>query len=59
MSGHADREEILKRVMAISPRAVVLVHGEEDSRHWFMDSIVELSPKTRIFDMNPWEESEV
>ena len=56
MSGHADREEILQRVLNFSPRAVVLVHGEEDSRNWFMDSFIDMSPKTQIIDPIPSEE---
>jgi Cft2 family RNA processing exonuclease len=56
ISGHADREEILKNILTMSPRAVVLVHGEEDSRNWFMDELIELSPSTQVFDMNPCEE---
>jgi Cft2 family RNA processing exonuclease len=56
MSGHADRDEILKRVLRLSPRAIVLVHGEEDSRNWFMDAIIEHSSKTKVFDMNPCEQ---
>jgi Cft2 family RNA processing exonuclease len=56
MSGHADRDEILERILRMSPRAVVLVHGEEASRSWFMDSLIEISSKTRVFDMNPGEE---
>ncbi|MDR2778936.1 MAG: MBL fold metallo-hydrolase [Puniceicoccales bacterium] len=55
ISGHADREEILKNILNMSPRAVVLVHGEENSRNWFMDELIELSPNTQIFDMNPCE----
>jgi Cft2 family RNA processing exonuclease len=56
ISGHADREEILKNILTMSPRAVVLVHGEEDSRNWFMDELIELSPGIQVFDMNPCKE---
>ncbi|MDR1401638.1 MAG: MBL fold metallo-hydrolase [Puniceicoccales bacterium] len=56
MSGHADREEILKKVIGMSPRAIVLVHGEEDARNWFMDELIEVAPKVQIWDMNPGEE---
>ncbi|MDR1414101.1 MAG: MBL fold metallo-hydrolase [Puniceicoccales bacterium] len=55
MSGHADREDILKNIMAMSPRAVVLVHGEENARNWFMDTLIETAPKVRVLDMNPGE----
>lgn len=53
LSGHANREEILKNVLNLSPRSVVLVHGEEESRNWFMDNFIESSPKTQIYDMDP------
>jgi Cft2 family RNA processing exonuclease len=59
MSGHADRDEILQKLLNMSPRAVVLVHGEEGSRNWFMDALLEVSPKTRVLDMNPGEQFSV
>jgi Cft2 family RNA processing exonuclease len=59
ISGHADRDEIFDNVLAMSPRAVVLVHGEESSRNWFMDALIDAAPKTQIFDMNPGERFEI
>ena len=59
LSGHADREEILERIVKMNPRAVVLVHGEQASRDWFMDEIIDISPKTKVFDMPPGEEFSV
>ncbi|MDR2737350.1 MAG: MBL fold metallo-hydrolase [Puniceicoccales bacterium] len=56
MSGHADRDEILNKILRMSPRAIVLVHGEESSRNWFTESIAEISSKIKVFDMNPGEE---
>jgi Cft2 family RNA processing exonuclease len=55
MSGHADRHEVLQQVLDMSPRAIVLVHGEEGSRNWFMESLLDITPKTKVFDMTPGE----
>ncbi|MDR3144354.1 MAG: MBL fold metallo-hydrolase [Puniceicoccales bacterium] len=56
LSGHASREDILKNVLGMSPRSVVLVHGEESSRNWFMDLLIDVAPKIKVFDMDPGEE---
>ncbi|MDR1890902.1 MAG: hypothetical protein LBQ23_01820, partial [Puniceicoccales bacterium] len=53
ISGHADREKILKNILKMSHRSVVLVHREDDSRNWFMDERIGIFPNTQVFDMNP------
>ena len=55
MSGHADREEILQNVSNLSPHSIVLIHGEEPARDWFMDSFLNLLPKAQIIDPTPGE----
>jgi Cft2 family RNA processing exonuclease len=53
LSGHADREDLLEYVFRLNPRTIVLTHGEEESRNWFVDNIVERHPKTVILDPEP------
>ena len=55
MSGHADREETLQNVSNLSPHSIVLVHGEEPARDWFMDSFLNILPKTQTIDPTPGE----
>jgi len=35
LSGHADRDELLAYARSVSPRRIVLHHGDPDSRAWF------------------------
>lgn len=53
LSGHADREDLLQAIMSMDPRTIVLTHGENKSRDWFFDSIMDLQPKTIIIDPEP------
>lgn len=36
LSGHADREELCEFIHTQKPKKIVLTHGEEASRKWFM-----------------------
>ena len=36
LSGHADRDELCEFVHAQKPKKIVLTHGEEASRKWFV-----------------------
>ncbi len=53
LSGHADREELLRFAMDLNPRAVVLTHGEEAARNWFQNSFKELIPNAKIVNPVP------
>jgi Cft2 family RNA processing exonuclease len=48
LTAHANREEMLDFVSQVSPRAVLLSHGDEDSRQWFEEQIREHHPKIKI-----------
>ncbi len=50
LSGHADREELLDFALAKDPRSLVLVHGDPESRDWFMDELLERAPGVQITD---------
>ena len=53
LSGHADRDELLAYAEAVSPRKIILHHGDPDARAWFMQKLKErnltvLDPKPLI-----------
>lgn len=58
-TAHADREELLDFVGAANPRAVLLGHGEDDSRQWFEDKIRARYPQVTVFQPKPGETVEV
>jgi Cft2 family RNA processing exonuclease len=48
LTAHANRDELLDFVGQVSPRAVLLGHGDEDSRQWFEEQIRSRHPKIKI-----------
>lgn len=59
LTAHANREELLDFVGQVEPRAVLLGHGEEDSRNWFEQQIHSRHPRVKIFQPKPGEAIEV
>ena len=55
LTAHANRDELLEFVGEVSPRLVVLGHGDKDSRDWFAQSIAERFPKIQIAQPGPGE----
>ncbi len=55
LTSHADREELLEYIFRKDPRCVVLTHGSEQSREWFMYEILDRLPNTKIIIANPAE----
>ena len=55
LTAHANREELLEFVGQVSPRVVILGHGEPDSRQWFEEQIRARHPRIRIFQPGPGE----
>ncbi|MGO8766724.1 MAG: MBL fold metallo-hydrolase [Limisphaerales bacterium] len=53
LTAHANREELLEFVGQVSPRTVLLGHGDIDARKWFEEQIRERWPKTKIFQPQP------
>jgi Cft2 family RNA processing exonuclease len=49
LTAHANREDLLEFVGQVSPRAILLGHGDGDSRAWFEDKIRERWPKIKVF----------
>ena len=59
LTAHANRGELLDMVGRVSPRVVILGHGDEDSRDWFEAQIRERHPKMKILQPGPGETVEV
>ena len=59
LTAHANRDELLDFVGRVSPRVVVLGHGDQDSRDWFEDRIRERYPKMQVKSPAPGESIEV
>ena len=48
LTAHANRQDLLDFVGQVSPRAVLLGHGNEASRKWFEQQIRSRHPKIKI-----------
>jgi Cft2 family RNA processing exonuclease len=59
LTAHANRSDLLDFVGQVEPRAVLLSHGEEDSRAWFAEQIRARHPKIKIILPKPGERVEV
>jgi Cft2 family RNA processing exonuclease len=59
LTAHANREDLLDFVSQVSPRAVILGHGEGPARAWFARALGARHPKLRILEPAPGETVEV
>jgi Cft2 family RNA processing exonuclease len=59
LTAHADRNDLLNFVGEVEPRAVLLSHGEEESRTWFAQQIRARHPKIKIIEPKPGDAVEV
>lgn len=59
LTAHANRDELLNFVETVSPRAVVLGHGNQDSREWFAEQIKRRFPKIQVHQPGPGESIEL
>ncbi|MBM3839026.1 MAG: MBL fold metallo-hydrolase [Verrucomicrobia bacterium] len=59
LTAHANREELVDFVGKVGPRAVLLGHGERDSRQWVEDQIRSRYPKIKIIQPEPGASIEV
>jgi len=53
LSGHANRGELIEYAQAVSPRSIVLTHGDQDARDWFATELSSLMPNTKVLDPEP------
>ncbi|MAE54124.1 MAG: MBL fold metallo-hydrolase [Opitutae bacterium] len=57
LSGHADRDELLAFARSVSPRKVILHHGDPEARAWFASQFKKLN--LPVLDPEPLIEYEV
>jgi len=50
LSGHADRDDLLEFILEQNPKKLVLTHGDEEARGWFMKK---LSKKENFAVLDP------
>ncbi len=55
LTAHANREELLEFVAAVSPGTVILGHGEDEARAWFRQQLQARHPRLKVFDPGPGE----
>jgi len=53
LTAHAQRDDLLEFVGQVAPRAVLLGHGEADSRSWFEEQIGLRWPKIKVIQPQP------
>jgi Cft2 family RNA processing exonuclease len=59
LTAHADREELVEFVGQVSPRTVILGHGEPAARKWMGAQIGKRFPKIDVRQPQPGEAVEV
>jgi Cft2 family RNA processing exonuclease len=47
-SAHARRTDLVEAAVAMAPKQIVLVHGEESARQWLAEALALRLPETRI-----------
>lgn len=53
LTAHANREDLLRFVGLVSPRTVLLGHGDDEACHWFEDQIRAQHPKINVIRSTP------
>ncbi len=53
LTAHANREDLLDFVGQVSPKTILLGHGDEDSRLWFEQQINARHPKIKVIQPQP------
>lgn len=44
LSSHADRNDLVNFALRVDPRVIILTHGSEEARNWFMDELIDVAP---------------
>jgi Cft2 family RNA processing exonuclease len=52
-TGHADREDLVLLAQSLQPKTIVLSHGEQDSRLWFMNAFAQRMPAANVVNPEP------
>ena len=53
LSGHADREALVDYAVQAKPKNIILTHGENEARNWFLDTLNQDLGDTHIIDPVP------
>ena len=53
LSGHADRESLIKFAEKSNAKNIILNHGDNEARKWFKDVLRKSMPKTNLIDPDP------
>lgn len=53
LSGHADREALVDYAVQAKPKNIILTHGENDARNWFLETLNQHLGDTHIIDPEP------
>ncbi len=48
LSGHANRDELMKYALSVDPRSILLTHGDPDAKNWFANEFEQLRPEIQI-----------
>jgi Cft2 family RNA processing exonuclease len=59
LSGHADREELAEFAIQTQARSVILTHGDQAARDWFVKELATKMPGTKVIDPVPLKTYEV
>jgi Cft2 family RNA processing exonuclease len=53
LTAHANREDLLSFVDQVSPRTIILGHGDQESCRWFEEQLRSRHPKIRVVHATP------
>ena len=59
LTAHANREDLLEFVGQVSPRTILLGHGDDAARNWFEEAIRLRWPKIKVLQPQPAKPLEV
>ena len=59
LTAHANRNDLLDFLGQVEPRAVVLGHGEVDSKNWFEEQIRTRYPRMKVLQPKPGETMQI
>jgi len=53
LTAHANREDLMELIAQVSPRAILLGHGDDVARNWFAEQIQARWPKIKVSQPQP------